>query len=80
MRKYPALTTLNRVCIKDYQFPDTNVVIEKGTGIILPVLGYHLDPNIFPDPHRFDPDRFEDKNVKYEGYFPFGDGPRNCIG
>ncbi|CAH1115784.1 unnamed protein product [Psylliodes chrysocephalus] len=80
MRKYPLVATLNRVCVNDYKFPDTNVVIEKGTGIIIPVLGYHRDPNLFPDPDKFDPDRFKDKNVKHHGYFPFGDGPRLCIG
>ncbi|CAH1115778.1 unnamed protein product [Psylliodes chrysocephalus] len=80
MRKYPLLATLNRVCEDDYKFPDTDVIIEKGTPIIIPVLGFHRDPSLFPDPEKFDPDRFKDKNVKHDGYFPFGDGPRNCIG
>ncbi|CAH1099950.1 unnamed protein product [Psylliodes chrysocephalus] len=80
MRKYPLVPSLRRVCVKDYQFPDSNVVIEKGTNVILPVIGWHHDPDLFPDPEKFDPNRFEDKNAKYEGFFPFGEGPRNCIG
>lgn len=80
MRKYPPLTALTRVCVKDYKFPDSEIFIEKGTTAILPVLGYHYDPEVFPDPEKFNPDRFEDKNVKYDGYLPFGYGPRNCIG
>lgn len=74
------MPSLRRVCVKDYQFPDSNVVIEKGTNVILPVIGWHHDPDLFPDPEKFDPNRFEDKNAKYEGFFPFGEGPRNCIG
>ncbi|CAG9858842.1 unnamed protein product [Phyllotreta striolata] len=79
MRKYPPLATLTRVCASDYQIPGTDVIIEKGTPVIIPVLGYHLNPDYFPEPMKFNPDRFEG-NVKYEGYLPFGDGPRNCIG
>ncbi|CAH1115780.1 unnamed protein product [Psylliodes chrysocephalus] len=80
MRKYPLLPSLHRVCVKDYKFPDSNVVIEKGTRVIMSIQGWHRDPNLFPDPMKFDPERFADKNAKHEGYFPFGDGPRNCIG
>lgn len=68
------------MCVKDYTFPNGDLVIKKGTGIIIPVLSYHREPSTFPEPMKFDPDRFEDKNIKYEGYLPFGDGPRNCIG
>ncbi|CAH1168644.1 unnamed protein product [Phyllotreta striolata] len=78
-RKYPALATLTRVCVSDYQIPGTDVIIEKDTPVIIPILGYHFNPDYFPDPDKFDPDRFEG-NVKYEGFLPFGDGPRNCIG
>ncbi|CAG9858843.1 unnamed protein product [Phyllotreta striolata] len=79
-RKYPALSTITRVCVKDYQIPNTDVVIENGTNVLLPVLGYHYNPDYFPDPEKFDPERFADKNVKYPGFLPFGEGPRNCIG
>lgn len=82
LRKYPSLTFLNRVCTKDYQIPDSKFKIEKGMGVIISLYGLHHDPNIFPHPESFRPQRFEegqkDFNEKY--YMPFGDGPRNCIG
>ncbi|CAH1111514.1 unnamed protein product [Psylliodes chrysocephalus] len=80
IRKYPLVPTFIRMCVKDYTFPNGDLVIKKGTGIIIPVLSYHREPSTFPEPMKFDPDRFEDKNIKYAGYLPFGDGPRNCIG
>ncbi|CAG9833533.1 unnamed protein product [Diabrotica balteata] len=80
VRKYPPLSALNRVCVKDYKFRNSDIVIEKGTPVILPVIGYQTNPDYYPDPQKWDINRFEDKNQKHIGYYPFGDGPRNCIG
>lgn len=46
-------------------------------------VGFHLDEKYFPDPERFDPERFSDENkhsIQQGTYLPFGNGPRNCIG
>ena len=41
----------------------------------------HMDPAVFPDPERFDPDRFVGSTTKPAGtFFPFGGGARRCIG
>ncbi|CAG9820505.1 unnamed protein product [Phaedon cochleariae] len=80
LRMWPPVISLLRVCVKDFKFPDSDLLIEKGTRIIIPALSLHRDPDHFPDPLKFSPDRFEDKNKKYPAYLPFGDGPRNCIG
>lgn len=83
LRKYPPASIIPRVCVEDYQIPDTNITIEKGTRVIIPALGLHRDPEFYPDPDKFDPERFNDENkqnIPPFTYVPFGEGPRMCIG
>ncbi|KAJ4433074.1 hypothetical protein ANN_15331 [Periplaneta americana] len=83
LRKYPPLPFLDRIATKDYKIPGTNVVIEKGTSLYISLLGIHMDEEVFPDPDKYDPERFSEEgkrswNSAY--YIPFGEGPRYCIG
>ncbi|XP_065339707.1 cytochrome P450 9e2-like [Cloeon dipterum] len=82
LRMYPPSGFLNRVCTKKYTIPQTNVTIEKGTFVYIPVRALQNDPNYFEDPQIFNPDRFNDGNLtKNKNLFlAFGDGPRQCIG
>lgn len=82
LRKYPALPILNRECTKSYRIPGTKFTIEKGTSVIVSLLGLHRDAQFFPDPEKYDPERFTDEKHAYneDMYMPFGAGPRNCIG
>jgi cytochrome P450 family 6 len=80
---YPSLPNLIRVCTKPYTIPGTNVLIEKGTPVIIPIYAIHRDPLYYSDPDRFDPERFTDYNKEKRPpytYLPFGEGPRICIG
>ncbi|KAG6804563.1 cytochrome P450 6k1 [Apis mellifera caucasica] len=83
LRKYPPVVILNRICTNDVKLSTTDFCIPKGTCIAIPVFGLHRDSNIFPNPEKFDPERFSEENIKTRHpyvYLPFGEGPRICIG
>ncbi|XP_031636878.1 probable cytochrome P450 6d4, partial [Contarinia nasturtii] len=84
IRKYPIAIYLSRNCVKDYRIPETNQIIEKGTGIMIPLYALHMDEKYYDMPQKFDPDRFNEensmgKNQLNRPYMPFGEGPRSCI-
>ncbi|XP_043793788.1 probable cytochrome P450 6a14 isoform X3 [Apis laboriosa] len=83
LRKYPVVPFLNRELINDYTFENSKIIIPKGLKIWIPVYGIHHDPDIYPNPEKFDPERFSEDKIKKRHpmhYLPFGHGPRNCIG
>lgn len=56
--------------------------LNVGDGIWIPTVGLHMDQNYFPNPNKFDPERFSDENkhtIRSGTYLPFGIGPRNCV-
>lgn len=73
---------LNRICTQDYPIPETKLKIEKGAPIVISLLGIFRDPEYFPKPMEFIPDRYTEENKMYNqtAFVPFGDGPRACIG
>ncbi|GJQ82911.1 Cyp6a9 [Trypoxylus dichotomus] len=83
LRKYPIVSTLQRIATKDYKLPGDDLVLKKGTKILISLQGIQNDPEYFPNPDRFDPERFSPENkAKLHpcSYMPFGEGPRICIG
>ncbi|KAG8304799.1 cytochrome P450 6B1-like [Homalodisca vitripennis] len=79
-RMYPILPILRRECVRSYKVPDSDLIIEKGTLILIPVDALQKDPQHYPEPSQFNPERFEGNNFKPSTTFlPFGDGPRICI-
>ncbi|KAK0166956.1 hypothetical protein PV327_004420 [Microctonus hyperodae] len=83
LRKYPPLPFLDRVALADYKVPNSDFIIEKGTPVFISMTGLHYDPQYFPDPDKYDPERFSEENKKSRKpcvYIPFGEGPHNCIG
>lgn len=83
-RLHPSLPYLERRCIQDYSMePFSDLVIRKGTPVIIPICSIQRDPTYFPEPNKFDPERFsaENKlNVNPYTAMAFGAGPRKCIG
>ncbi|KAJ8680838.1 hypothetical protein QAD02_016625 [Eretmocerus hayati] len=83
LRMYPPGSYLNRQTSEMYTFSRTSVTVQKDIGVIIPVWAIHRDPALYPDPNKFDPERFTDENEKSRhpmAFLPFGDGPKNCIG
>ena len=54
--------------------------LPQGFSILISLLELHRDPQVFPDPGRFDPQRFLDEKPNTFSWVPFGGGPRRCVG
>lgn len=83
LRMYAPVPFLFRQCIRDYKVPESDLVIEKEMRILVNLYLLHRNPKYFPNPLKFDPDRFSPENrekILPYTYLPFGEGPRNCIG
>ena len=83
LRKYPLQPNLVRVTSTDYHLPQTQLTLPRGTRIIIPFNEIHKDPEYYPNPEQFDPERFSLEALQHRHpckYMPFGDGPRMCSG
>lgn len=83
MRLYPPAWGIGRRAISDFEIGGYR--IRAGTNIFILQWITHRDPRFFPDPERFDPERWRVDPVRSGhiprfAYFPFGGGPRVCIG
>lgn len=81
LRLYPPAYTLGRHALAPFELGGYS--IPKGALVLMSEWTMHRDPRYFPDPERFDPLRFtpEAQGVRPKfSYFPFGGGPRVCIG
>ena len=81
MRLYPPAWVVGREALEDVDIGGH--AVPKGASVIMPQYVVHRDPRFFPNPARFHPDRWTPDFTrclpKY-AYYPFGGGPRICIG
>lgn len=78
MRLHSPAWAMDRQALEDDRFKDYSW--EKGTLIILYISGLHRNPKYWDRPDDFIPERFDDENARNFAYYPFGAGPRLCIG
>ncbi|KAH0520890.1 Cytochrome P450 3A31, partial [Microtus ochrogaster] len=81
LRLYSITDRLQRVCKQDMEMG--GVFIPKGSVVMIPIFSLHRDPQYWPEPEEFRPERFSKENkgrINPYVYMPFGYGPRNCIG
>lgn len=81
LRLFPPAPLFGRTLVEEMEF--NGVMLPPETSMIFFIYDLHRDPEQFPDPHRFDPDRFLPEVVEKRhpfAYLPFSAGPRNCIG
>lgn len=79
LRLYPTIWSVGRRCVKDDELGGYH--IRAGTNLIVPIFHFHWGEQWWDEPRKFDPDRFlPERRPSAETYFPFGAGPRSCIG
>ena len=78
MRQRPALTGVGRKLTAPIRIRGWDV--PAGTIVVPSIYRVHHRPDLYPDPERFDPERFVGKKPDPYTYFPFGGGVRRCIG
>jgi cytochrome P450 len=83
MRLYPAVWGLGRKAVKDCELGGYRV--PAGSNIFILQWRTQRDPRFFPYPEKFDPERWREDPIRSGkipryAYFPFGGGPRGCVG
>ena len=89
MRIHPLMAVMAKRCTTDTTLvgpKDRKIFVKKGTTVVLPYYSICFDAEHFADPYKYDPKRFAAENGGSKAYrergvyFPFGDGPRMCLG
>ncbi|KAF5287155.1 hypothetical protein FQA39_LY16033 [Lamprigera yunnana] len=88
LRKWPPFIVLDRASVKPFTIEPKNpgepvLHLDEGSVVIYSLKSLHMDPKYYPNPDKFDPERFSEENsdkIHPYTYAPFGIGPRSCIG
>lgn len=76
MRLYPPAYFIDRVNLEDDEFEGK--IYPKGSSLLFSMYEIHRHPDYWEEPEAFNPERFSE--IKTANYYPFGAGPRKCIG
>ncbi|KAH8420112.1 hypothetical protein KR009_005938, partial [Drosophila setifemur] len=88
LRIYPGSGWASKTCTQEYELQSSHhsepLKLYPGDNVMIPVYGLHHDPDYYPEPEEFRPERFLDgglKRLRQQGVFlGFGNGPRQCVG
>ncbi|ALC41832.1 Cyp6g2 [Drosophila busckii] len=86
LRLYPPLPFLDRECTSEEGYdlsPYHKFQVPQGMPVYIPAYALHMDPEYYPEPRKFQPERFAPSNKPLHTpytYMPFGLGPHGCIG
>ncbi|KAK1117082.1 hypothetical protein K0M31_017005 [Melipona bicolor] len=88
IRMFPPFSATGRACVKPFELPPRvpgakPYVVQQNDSISIPIYGIQHDPQYYPEPKKFDPDRFYDDPKQMSNslsFLSFGLGPRMCIG
>jgi cytochrome P450 len=78
MRLFPAGTWTGRLAMQDFTLDSHR--FSKGTWVLMSPYITHRIPELFPEPHRFKPERWLSIHPSAYEFMPFSGGPRYCIG
>lgn len=78
IRLHPPVRHIDKLCKKNYQF-SSDFRISAGEVVKISIYEMHRNSKYFPDPEKFDPERFRD-GLCPRGFMPFGLGPGRCFG
>ncbi len=84
LRLYSIIPMVTRTCSSETHIKESGVTIPQGTNLMIPMFLINRDPELWENPSKFNPDRFEGSTGYFtsskNGFFPFGYGSRTCIG
>jgi cytochrome P450 len=81
LRVYPTIWSIGRSCTEEDEL--AGYTIPVGMNVVVPIFHFHWNERFWSNPQQFDPDRFAPERRPPADsmiYFPFGAGPRSCIG
>lgn len=78
IRLHPILSECARVPIQPLQI--RGHTIPAGQALVISIVSIHHHPEVYPDPDKFSPERFLERNYSNYEFLPFGGGHRRCLG
>lgn len=79
LRMYPPVPLYMRKTLNEYKIESSDITLEAGKGVLIPVYAIHHDPDLYEEPEVFNPERFTADEVAKRhpmSFIPFGEGPR----